>query len=72
MTQLIWNGCDGYMDIDSAHARAYDITHNADGTATLYHGAQSYTSFEAEQLDTAPEDMGGLYATEDGRVFRAK
>ena len=80
-TQIIWNGCAGYMDIESVTARfgGYNIERNADGTATLYTPRESFTSIEVVEIDraTVPTDedgdmiLDGLNMTDDFRVFRA-
>lgn len=79
-TKIVWNGCDGYMDIDSVTARfsGYNIERNEDGTATLYTPRESFESFAVVEIDeaTVPTDedglavLDGLYVTDDFRVWK--
>jgi hypothetical protein len=78
MTQIIWNGVDSYLDLDSG-CWDYDVTFNADGTATLYTPRDSFDSISVEEVERAsvPVDddgdliLDGLYVTTDYRIWRA-
>ena len=77
ITQLIWNGCDGYIELDELRIdNDYYVDKN--GNATLYTTRESFTAFPAVQvaLTSVPMvdgeyDFDGLFMTESGRVYRA-
>lgn len=74
MTQIVWNGCDGYVEADEALRRGHDF----DGY-NLYHGGQKFTPFEAVEINPAdlPKDedgepiVDGVFGTETGRFYKA-
>lgn len=80
ITRIIWNGVDGYMDIDSANARSgdYDIERHDNGAATLFTQREAFQSIDVVEVDksTIPTDsdgemiLDGLYVTDDLRIFR--
>jgi hypothetical protein len=77
MTHIIWNGVDGHIDL-AGDCRDYDITRDADGTATLHTSRESFESIPVEPIDRAlvPVDgdgdmiLDGLYVTSDFRLWR--
>lgn len=72
MTQIVWNGCDGYIEADSAYRDGY----NFDGRA-LYKDAHKFDAFDAIEIDVAnlPKDadgepiLDGLILTESGKCY---
>jgi hypothetical protein len=80
MKQIIWNGCDGYIDPEGQVARfgGYDIRKEMDGSYTLFHGAQQFSSFEVEEVrkEDLPSEDGDLtgifYTEEDGKYWRSR
>lgn len=75
--QLIWNGCDGYFEVDRAPKDA-NMDINSEGTAFLYHRAKTYYSFPVIEIgwDAVPMDgddeyvFDGLFVSERNKVYR--
>lgn len=72
MTKLIWNGCDGYMELDRAVTLGYDVQGE-----TLYKQHESFNAFDASEIDpdTLPlidgeRDTDGVFVTETGKYYR--
>jgi hypothetical protein len=77
-TQLIWNGCDGYKEVQKLN-QDDSCEQLDDGTFKLYHRSESFTSFPAVEisLDDVPADedgepdFDGLFVTDCGKIYRA-
>ena len=76
--ELVWNGCDGYVEVDEAVRRGYDIVRRPDGTAALYTQREGFASFGAVEISAKDVpivdgelDYDGIFMTESGRVYRA-
>ena len=75
MTKIVWNGCDNYIEADKATERGYQF----DGLK-LYHRAEEFTAFEAEEIDPADlpkdedgePDFNGVFGTETGKFYIIK
>lgn len=71
MTQIVWNGCDGYIEVDDAVRRGYDFDGN-----TLYKGSQEFTAFTVVEINVGdlPKDLNGepdfdgVFGSEIGRA----
>lgn len=76
-TQIIWNGCDGYITVDHCHHSA-DFTQTGSGWI-LTKGPDKHESFWVESIDpdTVERDDdgdiimdGGLFMTTDFQLWR--
>jgi hypothetical protein len=74
-TEIVWNGCDGYVAAADADRLGYDF----DGKS-LYHGSKSFQAFIAEEVaesdvpldEDGEPDYDGLAVLPYGRVFRVR
>lgn len=71
--QLVWNGCDGFIELDRAQQRGYDVVGDM-----LYTQRDGFQAFEAQEIDpeTLPTidgeiDTDGVLVSESGRYYRA-
>jgi len=73
--QIIWNGCDNYINTTSLGADD-QFAKNKDGTISLFKGSKEFKSFRVQKVADVPKDedgdldLDGLFYV-DGTVYRA-
>lgn len=78
MTKLIWNGCDGYVELDLAK-RDPDYRGKIKGE-TLYTQTEEHSAFPVIEIDEASvpiDDDGemicdGIFISVSGKFYKAK
>lgn len=59
-TQIVWNGCDSYIEVESLDRSGLDFSF-VNGKAIVFHGSQSFEAFDAIEIsvDSLPKDDDG-------------
>lgn len=77
--QIIWNGCDGYIETSLLFSPDYKFDVNDDGSYVLYAKGGPFMSIEVEEIDESeiPVDEDGemdfpddVYLSETGHFYR--
>lgn len=72
-TKLLWNGCDGYVELNDAKLRGYSVVGDF-----LYHGAQEFRAFEVQEISidslhfdkVGDASFVGVFISETGKFYK--